>query len=331
MDRWIAPSDENLIEGRAVAVIGYGNQGRPHALNLRDSGAKVVVGVRDGGPSATRARADGLAVKDIGDAAAEAEFVMVATPDESMAELFTARIAPRLSAGQILLFAHGFNVHFGFISPPNFVDVGLVSPKGAGVWVRRSFEEGGGLPAMVAVHQDATGWAWERVQAYASGIGSARAGLLKTTFREETECDLFGEQAVLCGGIPAIIRAGYQTLVEAGYSPEAAWFETVYEAKLIVDLLLAKGERGMAEAISNTAEFGGELAADLLVDDATRERIRGILERIQSGEFAKQWMSEASTWHPSRSATTDAVRIEVLGRVPSLRARLGAEARSNQP
>jgi len=325
MNRWIAPSDENLIEGMTVAVIGYGNQGRPHALNLRDSGAKVVAGVREGGPSESRAVADGLTTKNIEDAVDEAEFVMVATPDETMAELYAARIAARLSAGQILLFAHGFNVHFGFISPPEFVDVGLVSPKGAGVWVRRTYEDGGGLPAMVAVHQDATGRAWERVQAYASGIGSARAGLLQTTFREETECDLFGEQAVLCGGIPAIIGAGFQTLIEAGYSPEAAWFETVYEAKLIVDLLLAKGERGMAEAISNTAEFGGELAADLLVDDTSRERMKAILERIQSGEFARRWMTEASTWRPVRAAATDDVRNEVLGRVPSLRARLGAD------
>lgn len=325
MDRWIPPFEENLIEGLAVAVIGYGNQGRAHALNLRDSGARVVVGVRAGGPSESRAAADGMTAKGVEDAVLESEFVMVATPDESMADLYSERIASRLQPGQALLFAHGFNLHFGYIEPPEFVDVGLVSPKGAGVWVRRSYEEGEGLPAMIAVHQDATGRAWERVRAYASGIGCARAGLLKTTFREETECDLFGEQAVLCGGIPALIRAGFQTLVEAGYAPEAAWFETVYEAKLIVDLLLAKGERGMAEAISNTAEYGGEFAANLLVDDLTKERMKRVLARIQSGEFAKQWMAEASQWRPARLATTDAVRNEILERVPSLRKRLGSE------
>ncbi|MBX3097119.1 MAG: ketol-acid reductoisomerase [Fimbriimonadaceae bacterium] len=338
MAEWIVGQTKGL-ELRSqlkVAVIGFGNQGRPHALNLHDSGASVVVGLRPGSPSAEGAVSAGLRVTAIPEAVKQSDLVMVATPDESMGSLYEESIAAHLRPGQMLLLAHGFNIHFGRIVPPSLVDVGLVSPKGAGVWVRDSYLKGSGLPAMVAVHQDATGHAWERVIEYAEGIGSARAGLLKTTFQEETECDLFGEQAVLCGGIPALIRAGFSTLVEAGYSPEAAWFETVYEAKLIVDLLMARGERGMREAISNTAEFGGDLAADLLVDQDARIKMRGILDRIQSGEFADNWLAEAANGmprlHAARTrAVTDVARDSVLREVPSLAERLGAQTAEPKP
>jgi len=324
--------DLSLLAGRTIAIIGYGAQGHAHALNLHDSGANVLVGLRPNSPNADRASAAGLTVTSIPEAAARAEWVMLTLPDEHIAAVYTADIAPNIQPGSTLFLAHGLAVHYRAITPDPQLNVALVSPKGAGHWVRAEFLAGRGLPAMIAVHQDPSGKTLQYAAAYAAGLGCARTGLLVTSFREETECDLFGEQAILCGGLPALILAGFETLVAAGYQPEAAYFECVYEAKLIVDLLLAKGLHGMRESISNTAEFGGQLAASTLVTPETRVEMSRILARIQSGAFAHQWLTEAAAGAPNLLAgrtaqskhPSDAARTALLEAMPPLKARLGA-------
>lgn len=280
-----------LILSKRVAVIGYGNQGRAQALNLRDSGVDVLIGQREG-KGFDRAVEDGFAPTSIAIAAMEADVMMLTLPDELMGRIYRDEIAERLRPGQTLLFSHGFAILYEQIGPPDFVDVALVSPKGQAAGVRGMYEKGSGVPALVAVHQ---GDAKPMALSYAWACGYTRSLIVETTFKEETETDLFGEQAVLCGGMIEIIKAGFQTLVEAGYSEEAAYFECVHETKLIIDLLVAKGLGEMRKAISDTAEFGGYLAAPRLVTDQTRSEMKRILDEIQTGEFAERWVAEAST------------------------------------
>jgi ketol-acid reductoisomerase len=285
-------ADLSKLAGRTVAILGYGSQGHAHALNLRDSGVDVVVGLRPGSASADKARGDGLRVEPVAEAASAGGVVMVLLPDERQAEVWEREVRDGIAPGDLLLFAHGFSIHFGQIEPPPQVDVGMVAPKGPGHLVRRQFLEGNGVPGLVAVHQDATGHARELVLAYAKGIGCTRAGVIETTFREETETDLFGEQAVLCGGLTELVRAGYETLVEAGYDPRLAYFECLHELKLIVDLMYEKGITGMRHSISNTAEYGDLTRGKRVISDATRRAMREILAEIQSGDFAREWIAE---------------------------------------
>ncbi|MGE5635645.1 MAG: ketol-acid reductoisomerase [Nocardioidaceae bacterium] len=285
-------ADLSKLAGRTVAILGYGSQGHAHALNLRDSGVDVVVGLRPGSASADKARGDGLRVESVADAASAGGIVMVLLPDERQAEVWEREIRDGIAPGDLLLFAHGFSIHFRQIEPPPEVDVGMVAPKGPGHLVRRQFLEGNGVPGLVAVHQDATGQARELVLAYAKGIGCTRAGVIETTFREETETDLFGEQAVLCGGLTELVRAGYETLVEAGYDPRLAYFECLHELKLIVDLMYEKGITGMRYSISNTAEYGDLTRGKRVISDTTRQAMKEILAEIQSGEFAREWIAE---------------------------------------
>jgi ketol-acid reductoisomerase len=290
----IYDKDANLaaLEGRTVAILGYGSQGHAHALNLSDSGADVVVGLREGSSSAENARADGLRVQPIADAASAGDVVTVLLPDEKQAEVWDAEIGDGIAPGNLLMFAHGFSIHFGQIDPGPEVDVGMVAPKGPGHLVRRQFLEGNGVPGLVAVHQDATGAARDVVLAYSKGIGCTRAGVIETTFREETETDLFGEQAVLCGGVTELVRAGYETLVDAGYDPRLAYFECLHELKLIVDLMYEKGISGMRYSISNTAEYGDLTRGKHVIGEPTREAMQRILADIQSGDFAREWIAE---------------------------------------
>ena len=290
----IYDKDANLatLEGRTVAILGYGSQGHAHALNLRDSGVDVVVGLREGSSSAEKARADGLRVQPVADAASAGDVVTVLLPDEKQAEVWDAEIGDGIAPGNLLLFAHGFSIHFGQIDPGPEVDVGMVAPKGPGHLVRRQFVEGNGVPGLVAVHQDATGAARDVVLAYSKGIGCTRAGVIETTFKEETETDLFGEQAVLCGGVTELVRAGYETLVDAGYDPRLAYFECLHELKLIVDLMYEKGISGMRYSISNTAEYGDLTRGKHVIGEPTREAMQRILADIQSGDFAREWIAE---------------------------------------
>jgi ketol-acid reductoisomerase len=290
----IYDKDANLatLEGRTVAILGYGSQGHAHALNLRDSGVDVVVGLREGSSSAEKARADGLRVQAVADAASAGDVVTVLLPDEKQAEVWDAEIGDGIAPGNLLMFAHGFSIHFGQIDPGPEVDVGMVAPKGPGHLVRRQFLEGNGVPGLVAVHQDATGAARDVVLAYSKGIGCTRAGVIETTFREETETDLFGEQAVLCGGVTELVRAGYETLVDAGYDPRLAYFECLHELKLIVDLMYEKGISGMRYSISNTAEYGDLTRGKHVIGEPTREAMQRILADIQSGDFAREWIAE---------------------------------------
>jgi ketol-acid reductoisomerase len=290
----IYDKDANLaaLEGRTVAILGYGSQGHAHALNLRDSGVDVVVGLREGSSSAEKARADGLRVQAVADAASAGDVVTVLLPDEKQAEVWDAEIGDGIAPGDLLMFAHGFSIHFGQIDPGPEVDVGMVAPKGPGHLVRRQFLEGNGVPGLVAVHQDATGAARDVVLAYSKGIGCTRAGVIETTFREETETDLFGEQAVLCGGVTELVRAGYETLVDAGYDPRLAYFECLHELKLIVDLMYEKGISGMRYSISNTAEYGDLTRGKHVIGEPTREAMQRILADIQSGDFAREWIAE---------------------------------------
>ena len=290
----IYDKDANLaaLEGRTVAILGYGSQGHAHALNLRDSGVDVVVGLREGSSSAEKARADGLRVQRVADAASAGDVVTVLLPDEKQAEVWEAEIGDGIAPGNLLMFAHGFSIHFGQIDPGPEVDVGMVAPKGPGHLVRRQFLEGNGVPGLVAVHQDATGAARDVVLAYSKGIGCTRAGVIETTFREETETDLFGEQAVLCGGVTELVRAGYETLVDAGYDPRLAYFECLHELKLIVDLMYEKGISGMRYSISNTAEYGDLTRGKHVIGEPTREAMQRILADIQSGDFAREWIAE---------------------------------------
>src|SRR6187399_3638017 len=273
-------ADLSLLEGKTVAILGYGSQGHAHALNLKDSGVDVVVGLRSDSSSRAKAEEHGLEVLDTGEAASRGDVVMILLPDEKQAEIWEAEIADGIAAGNLLLFAHGFSIHFEQIQPPPGVDVGMVAPKGPGHLVRRQYEEGNGVPCLMAVHQDASGNARDLVLAYAKGIGGTRAGVLETPFKDETETDLFGEQAVLCGGVTELVRAGYETLVGAGYDPRLAYFECLHELKLIVDLMYEKGITGMRYSISNTAEYGDLTRGKRVISDATRAEMQRILGEI---------------------------------------------------
>jgi ketol-acid reductoisomerase len=294
MARMYYDEDANLdyLKGKTIAVIGYGSQGHAHALNAKDSGANVVIGLYEGSRSTAKAEAEGLAVKSVGDAVAAADLIMILLPDETQKEIFESEIRPNLAAGKVLAFAHGFNIHFSQVIPPSDVDVIMVAPKGPGHLVRRQYQEGKGVPCLFAVYQDATGNARDIAMAYAKAIGGTRAGILETSFREETETDLFGEQVVLCGGLTALIKSGFETLVEAGYQPELAYFECLHEVKLIVDLIVEGGLSKMRDSISNTAEYGDLTRGPRLVDDNTRKEMRKILNEIQTGQFAKEFVLE---------------------------------------
>jgi ketol-acid reductoisomerase len=287
-----ADANPDALKGKTIAILGYGSQGHAHALNLKDSGYDVVVGLRPDSASRGEAEAQGLEVLDVAEAASRGDVVMILLPDEKQAEVWEAEIRDGIAEGNLLMFAHGFSIHFGQVDPPPGVDVGMVAPKGPGHLVRRQFEEGRGVPCLMAVHQDATGNAPELVLAYSSGIGGGRAGVIETTFKDECETDLFGEQSVLCGGATELVRAGFETLVEAGYDPRLAYFECLHELKLIVDLMYEKGVQGMRHSISNTAEYGDMTRGPKVIGEPTREAMRKILADIQSGEFAKEWIAE---------------------------------------
>jgi ketol-acid reductoisomerase len=290
-------ADLSLLEDKTVAILGYGSQGHAHALNLKESGVDVVVGLRPDSSSRADAEAAGLEVLDVADAASKGDIVMILLPDEKQAQIWREEIADGISEGNLLMFAHGFAINFDQIQPPAGVDVGMVAPKGPGHLVRRQYEEGRGVPCLMAVHQDATGKAHDLVLAYASGIGGGRAGIIETTFKDETETDLFGEQAVLCGGATELARAGFETLVEAGYDPRLAYFECLHELKLIVDLMYEQGIQGMRHSISNTAEYGDMTRGKRVITEETRAEMRKILGEIQSGEFAKEWIAENEAGH----------------------------------
>ncbi|MGK7938203.1 MAG: ketol-acid reductoisomerase [Xenococcaceae cyanobacterium] len=294
MARMYYDEDANLdlLGQKTVAIIGYGSQGHAHALNLKDSGINVIVGLYPGSKSQAKAEAAGLTVKSVADAASAADLIMILLPDEVQKSVYKNEIEPNLKEGKILAFAHGFNIHFGQVVPPSFVDVVMVAPKGPGHLVRRTYEQGQGVPCLFAVYQDASGQARDRAMAYAKGVGGTRAGILETTFREETETDLFGEQAVLCGGLSALIKTGFETLVEAGYQPELAYFECLHEVKLIVDLIVEGGLAKMRDSISTTAEYGDYTRGPRIVNEQTRAEMRKILSEIQSGQFAREFVLE---------------------------------------
>ncbi|MGK7921422.1 MAG: ketol-acid reductoisomerase [Trichodesmium sp.] len=293
-------SDANLdiLNNKTIAIIGYGSQGHAHALNLKDSGSKVIVGLYPGSKSASKAKEAGLEVYPVDKAAEIADLIMILLPDEVQKTVYKNEIEPNLKEGKILAFAHGFNIHFGQIVPPENVDVVMVAPKGPGHLVRRTYEQGEGVPCLFAIFQDASGQARDRAMAYAKGIGGTRAGILETSFREETETDLFGEQVVLCGGLSALIKAGFETLIAAGYQPELAYFECLHEVKLIVDLVVEGGLANMRDSISNTAEFGDYTRGPRIVTDETRAEMRKILSEIQSGQFAREFVMENQTGKP---------------------------------
>ncbi|MBD2277201.1 ketol-acid reductoisomerase [Aphanizomenon flos-aquae] len=304
MARMYYDEDANLdlLKGKTVAIIGYGSQGHAHALNLKDSGVNVIVGLYPGSKSTAKAEAAGLTVKNVADAAKAADFIMILLPDEVQKTIYKNEIEPNLEAGNVLAFAHGFNIHFAQVVPPTDVDVVMVAPKGPGHLVRRTYEQGQGVPALFAVYQDATGQARDRAMAYAKGVGGTRAGILETTFREETETDLFGEQAVLCGGLSALIKAGFETLVEAGYQPELAYFECLHEVKLIVDLVVEGGLATMRDSISNTAEYGDYTRGPRVVTAQTKAEMKKILSEIQSGQFAREFVLENQAGKPGFTA-----------------------------
>ena len=294
--------DVSIIKGRKVAIIGYGSQGHAHALNLKESGVPVVVGLREGSASAAKAEAAGLAVKSIADAAKWADVIMLTMPDTEQKATYDAHIKRYMKAGKALAFAHGFNIRFKRIRPPKGVDVIMIAPKGPGHLVRRTYTEGGGVPCLIAVEQDATGNAKKVALSYASAIGGGRAGIIETTFSEETETDLFGEQVVLCGGLCALIMAGYETLVEAGYAPEMAYFECLHEVKLIVDLIYEGGMANMRYSISNTAEYGDYTRGPRIITPAVKEEMKRVLDDIQSGRFARDWVLENAAGQASFKA-----------------------------
>jgi len=293
-----ADADLAHLEGRKVAVLGYGSQGHAHALNLQESGVDVRVGLREGSGSWAKAEGAGLRVLSTAEACKEADVIMVLLPDTEQASVYETDIAPNLEERDSLAFAHGFNIHFGQIRPPKGVDVWMIAPKGPGHLVRRTFEEGGGVPALVAISADETGKAKETALAYARAVGATRAGVLDTTFEEETETDLFGEQTVLCGGVVELIKAGYDTLVDAGYQPESAYFETLHEVKLIVDLIYEGGITNMRYSISDTAEYGDMTRGPRIITDETRAEMRRVLDEIQSGKFAQEWILENKAGRP---------------------------------
>jgi ketol-acid reductoisomerase len=285
-------ADLHLLDGKTVAIIGYGSQGHAHANNLKDSGVDVVVGLRPGSASVAKAESHGLRVTDPATAAAEGEVVMILAPDELHAQVWESGVGEGVEAGDLLLFGHGFSIHYGTITPPPDVDVALVAPKGPGHLVRRQFLEGSGVPGLIAIQQNPTGNAQPLALAYAKGIGCTRGGVFETTFKEETETDLFGEQAVLCGGVSELVQAGFETLVDAGYNPQMAYFECLHELKLIVDLMYEKGITGMRYSISNTAEYGDLTRGPRVIGAETRSAMKQILGEIQSGEFAREWIAE---------------------------------------
>jgi ketol-acid reductoisomerase len=308
-------ADLKHLQDKTVAVIGYGSQGHAHALNLRESGIKVVVGLPAGSRSRAKAEAEGLRVKSPGEAAAEAEVVMILTPDTGQPKLYREELAPHLEPGDTLMFAHGFNIRFGTIQPPEGVDVSMVAPKAPGHRVREVFKEGQGTPGLLAVHKNASGKAFENALAYAKGIGCTRAGVIETTFAEETETDLFGEQAVLCGGVSALVKAGFETLVAAGYQPEIAYFECLHELKLIVDLMYRGGLNYMRYSVSDTAEHGDYTGGPRLVTPQTRAEMKRMLEEIQSGAYAKKWIAENEAGRPQFESTRQKEREQTLERV----------------
>ncbi|WP_027717594.1 ketol-acid reductoisomerase [Desulfovirgula thermocuniculi] len=295
-------ADLKLLEGKTIAVLGYGSQGHAQAQNLRDSGLKVIIGLHEGSRSREKARADGFEVVSPAEAAARADIVQVLVPDEVQPGLYREAVAPHMTPGKALMFSHGFNIHYGQIVPPPEVDVFMVAPKGPGHIVRRMYLEGKGVPCLVAVHQDASGRAKDLALAYAKGIGGTRAGVFETTFREETETDLFGEQCVLCGGVSELIKAGFDTLVEAGYAPEIAYFECLHELKLIVDLIYEGGLSWMRYSVSNTAEYGDYMVGKRIINEQVRREMKKVLEEIQSGQFAKQWILENQANRPMFNA-----------------------------
>jgi ketol-acid reductoisomerase len=321
----------DLLSGK-VAVLGYGSQGHAHALNLRDSGVEVEVGLREGSSSRAAAEEAGLTAGTVAEVVRDAQLVSILLPDQVQKQVYEEEVAPHLSPGATLLFAHGFNVHYGRVAPPAGHDVIMVAPKGPGHIVRRLFEEGFGTPALVAVAQDASGGAFETGLAYAAGIGATRAGVIETTFAEETETDLFGEQAVLCGGTTELVRAGFETLVEAGYQPEAAYYECLHELKLIVDLMWEGGLAGMRYSISDTAEYGDLTRGPRVIDEHVRERMREILADIQSGVFAREWIEQMDSGEPRlRELRAEAQEqpIEQVGRdLRGLMRREGSEIKA---
>jgi len=317
-------ADLSLIQSKNVAIIGYGSQGHAHANNLKDSGVNVCVGLRPGSTSAAKAEAAGISVKSVADAVAWADVVMVLAPDEHQSALYHNEIKPNIKQGAALAFAHGFNIHFRQIEPPADMDVFMIAPKGPGHLVRSTYKQGGGVPMLIAVHQDASGSAKELALSYASANGGARAGVIETTFREETETDLFGEQTVLCGGLTALIQAGFDTLVEAGYAPEMAYFECLHETKLIVDLLYEGGLANMRYSISNTAEYGDFTRGPRIITDETRQEMKKILNEIQTGQFAREFILENQSGTPVMKAERRRCQEHLLESV-------GAKLRSMMP
>ncbi len=319
-----ADADRSLIADRKVAVLGYGSQGHAHALNLKESGIDVRVGLREGSSSAAKAAEAGLQVRSIAEATAEADVVMMLMPDTEMASIYTEHVEPNLSAGNAVFFAHGFNIRFDLIKPSADLDVCMVAPKGPGHLVRRTYVEGGGVPALIAVEQDATGNAKGLALAYADAIGGARAGVIETTFTEETETDLFGEQAVLCGGTTALVQAGFETLIEAGYQPEVAYFECLHELKLIVDLMYEEGIAGMRYSVSDTAEYGDLSRGPRVINDAVKAEMKTMLGEIQSGKFAEEWVAESRNGRPNFLAMEQAGHDHPIEKV-------GSELRAMMP
>jgi ketol-acid reductoisomerase len=309
------------LKGKTVAIIGYGSQGHAHALNLRDSGVNVVVGLHEGSKSKAKAEAAGLKVLSVADAAKAADVIMILVPDHIQGDTYRNDIAPHLTKGKTLMFAHGFNIHFNEIKPPADIDVTMIAPKAPGHRVREVFTEGQGVPALVAIHQDASGHAMENALGYALGLGCLKAGVIETTFKEETESDLFGEQAVLCGGVSELIRAGFETLVDAGYAPEIAYFECLHELKLIVDLIYEGGLGYMRFSVSDTAEYGDYTRGPRIINEATRTEMKKILAEIQKGEFARDWLAE------NRAGRHKFLAMREAGKESSIE-KVGAELRS---
>lgn len=310
-----ADANLELLQNKVIAVMGYGSQGHAQAQNLKDSGLNVVVGLRKGSARWKKAEAAGLEVMTVAEAAAKADMIQILLPDERQGAVYLAEIESSLSEGKALVFSHGFNIHFGQIVPPKNVDVFMVAPKGPGHLVRRTYEEGAGVPALIAVHQDATGNAHDLALAYAKGIGATRAGVLETTFKEETETDLFGEQAVLCGGVTELMKAGFDTLVAAGYQPESAYFECLHEMKLIVDLIYEGGISWMRYSISDTAQYGDLTVGKRIITDETRKEMKKVLEEIQNGEFAKRWLLENQVNRPAFNAMNRAEEEHLVEKV----------------
>ena len=310
-------ADLNVLKGKKVAIIGYGIQGRGQTLNLRDSGVDVIVSQRKGGKNYDLAVSDGFSPVDVEEAAKVADVIQILTQDHLQAEIYEKSIAPFLKKGKALLFSHGFNIHFGYIKPSKDIDVYMVAPKGPGALVRSQFLEGGGVPCLVAIHQNATGQALKLALAHAKAIGGTRAGVIETTFKEETETDLFGEQVVLCGGLSALIQAGFETLVEAGYQPEIAYFECLHEVKLITDAIFASGISGMHRRVSDTAEYGDYTRGPRIVSDAVRKEMKKILSEVQSGSFAKEWIEENKKGRPNYNKLRDKVDNHPVEKVGS--------------